>query len=61
MESYPKEWINCYDPDYVIRTDTLYNIRAIPSLYLLDAQKRVVLKDATPERVIMFLNNLLHE
>lgn len=61
MEIYPKEWINCYDPDYVIRTDTLYNIRAIPSLYLLDAQKRVVLKDATPERVIMFLNNLLHE
>ena len=48
MPIYPEEWINGYDPNYVIRTDVLYNVRAIPSLYLLDKDKRVIMKD-TPE------------
>ena len=52
MESYPKDWINGYDPNFVIRGDILYNVRAVPSLYLLDAKKTVLLKDATPERVL---------
>lgn len=49
MPVYPQEWYNGFDPDLVIRTDNLYNVRAIPSLYLLDEEKRVILKD-TPER-----------
>lgn len=51
MPIYPKEWYNCFDPDLVIRGDKLYNVRAIPSLYLLDSEKKVLLKDA-PERVL---------
>ena len=35
----------------VIRGETLYNVRAIPSLYLLDHEKRVILKDAPENRV----------
>ena len=50
--TYPPEWISGYDPDYVIRTDLTYNVRAIPSLYLLDAEKTVLLKDAPVERVL---------
>jgi hypothetical protein len=34
----------------VIRTDLVYDVRAVPSLYLLSADKTVLLKDATPEQ-----------
>lgn len=53
---YPSDWYNGHDPNYVIRTDVSYNIRAIPSLYLLDAQKRVLLKDAPAEKVLAYLS-----
>ena len=52
LPNYPKEWICGYDPDQVLRSDTRYWLRAIPSLYLLDEQKRVVLKDATLQEVL---------
>lgn len=53
--NYPKNWITGYDYNYIIREDVLYNVRAIPSLYLLDAEKRVILKDAPQEQVIQYL------
>lgn len=43
---YPKNWINAYEPDLMIKNVPLYSVRAIPSLYLLDKDKRVLLKDA---------------
>lgn len=52
MASYPKNWINGYDPDYVIRQDLIYDVRAVPSIYLLDKDKTVLLKDA-PENVAL--------
>jgi len=58
---YPEEWFNGYDPDGVIRGDILYNVRAIPSLYVLDQDKRVLLKDAPEERVFSFLNGISRE
>ena len=51
-DSYPHAWINGYDPSFSIRTDLIYCVRAIPSLYLLDRDKRVVLKDATTEALL---------
>ncbi len=51
MPVYPKEWYNGFDPDFILRDDTIYNIRAIPSLYLLDSDKRVILKDAPENRI----------
>lgn len=51
MPIYPESWYNGYDPDYVIRTDLLYDVRAIPSLYLLDKDKTVLMKDAPMEKV----------
>lgn len=50
IPQYPASWINGYDPDFVIRTDLVYDVRAVPSLYLLSADKTVLLKDATPEQ-----------
>lgn len=50
--AYPASWVNGYDPTFSIRTDLIYNVRAVPSLYLLDENKTVLLKDAVPERVL---------
>ena len=43
----PKGWIVSYDKGMVITNERLYNLNAIPSLYLLDSQKRVLVKDGT--------------
>ena len=42
----PSAWINGYDRECVMRTDGTYNLAAIPSLYLLDKDKTVLVKDA---------------
>ena len=41
----PASWINSYDKQLRMRDEELYDLKAIPSLYLLDAEKRVMLKD----------------
>ena len=52
MAAYPKNWINGYDPDYIIRQDLIYDVRAVPSIYLLDKDKKVLLKDA-PDQIVL--------
>lgn len=44
----PSEWISATDRAEV-RRNGLYDLKAIPVLYLLDGQRHVVLKDATVE------------
>ena len=55
--NYPRNWLCGYDPDGLVRSDRLYCIRAIPSLWLLDRDKRVLMKDAPAERVVSWLQN----
>jgi thiol-disulfide isomerase/thioredoxin len=57
-KNYPTTWLTGYDQNYIIRTDVLYNVRAIPSLYLLDKDKKVIMKDAPQENVLSYLDNL---
>ena len=57
--SYPSDWHNGYDPYGILRDNALYAVRAIPSLYLLDSEKRVLFKDAVPEKVIAYLQGVL--
>lgn len=47
LNDYPSQWINAYDKGGVITRDNLYDLRAIPALYLLDAEKCVLAKDCT--------------
>ena len=47
LSELPAGWINAYDKGMVLTTERLYNLNAIPSLYLLDRDKRVVIKDGT--------------
>lgn len=58
VPNYPSEWITGYDYNFVIRDDSIYNVRAIPSLYLLGPGKRVIFKDAPTEKVLAFLENI---
>ena len=48
---FPDKWIYARDPNMVLRDNTIYGIRAIPSVYLLDNDKRVLLKDGGPESI----------
>ena len=43
----PAEWINSYDKGCLIDRENLYNVNAIPALYLLDRNKKVLVKDST--------------
>ena len=54
VKTYPKEWISGYDKG-VVSDNSLYDLRAIPTLYLLDEDKKVLLKDATIETIHNFL------
>lgn len=43
----PSSWINGYDRGCVVRETNTYDLSAIPALYLLDSEKRVLVKDST--------------
>ena len=49
---YPSAWLSVYAPE--IDKQDLYDIKALPTLYLLDTQKRVVLKDAQIDKVVSY-------
>ena len=57
IDNIPSEWIRAYDSGQVLSRERLYNLSAIPALYLLDRDKRVVIKDGTSvadiERALM--------
>lgn len=56
--NYPTIWKTGYDLRHVIRGERLYDVRAIPSLYLLDGEKHVLMKDAPVERVLSVISTL---
>lgn len=51
----PAEWINSYDKGCLIGRGNLYNIEAIPALYLLNKDKIVLVKDSTNVGEIEFV------
>ena len=55
----PKWWISAYDKGQKINRNELYDLKAIPTLYLLDDQKRVMMKDPTVEDFLGVLGSLL--
>lgn len=52
----PARWIHAYDKEMEITRRRLYDIKAIPTLYLLDKEKRVILKDTSIEAVESFFS-----
>ena len=43
----PKGWINGYDYGCQVEKNRTYDLRAIPALYLLNKEKKVLVKDST--------------
>ena len=55
LSDFPSDWINGYDKKQMIDQKNLYDLKAIPTLYLLDKDKTVLLKDATAEEIEEYL------
>ena len=53
--AYPPDIINSYDAGRVISKKQLYDLKVIPVLYLLDKDKKVILKDVPVERIEQYL------
>lgn len=58
-KEHPAAWMAAYDQGEIIKKQSLYDLRAMPSLYLLDAQKKVLLKDVLPEKIFAYLAQIL--
>ncbi len=53
----PVNWINSYDKELKVMTDEVYDLKAIPTLYLLDKDKKVLLKDAAVGEIEEYFEN----
>lgn len=53
--TYPDGVINAYDAGQKITVTQSYDLKAIPTLYLLDKDKRIILKDAPVEQIEQWL------
>ncbi len=56
LSDFPAAWINGYDAQQTIKEKNLYDLKAIPTLYLLDKDKKVLLKDATAMEIEHYLS-----
>lgn len=52
----PTSWINGFDWDEQILSNAIYDLKASPTIYLLDQDKKVILKDTDLSQVVLFFN-----
>lgn len=57
-QNIPSNWMNGIDLDQTILSQGIYQIKATPTIYLLDKDKKVILKDTDLKQVGEFFNNL---
>lgn len=51
----PSDWIHAYDHTERIRGEEIYDLKTSSTLYLLDKEKKVLLKDANVEQIELFI------
>ena len=56
---YSETWDVGYDRDNIIYSYRLYDIQMLPSLYLLDEEKKVIVKEADYNRLVDILRKLM--
>lgn len=56
LREIPAQWVYAYDKSGEIMTKRLYDIKAFPSLYLLNKDKKVILKDTSIEAIESFFS-----
>ncbi len=54
LSSQPANWIHSYDDGMKITREKIYDIKALPTIYLLDKNKKVILKDTTIDTLESF-------
>lgn len=52
----PGRWMHAYDKEKAVLHKKLYDIKAFPTLYLLDKEKNVILKDTSVEAIESFFS-----
>ena len=57
--AYPSNWLVGYDKEKAIYNRRLYDIQRLPCIYLLDKEKRVLLKEADYDRLLEFLSKIV--
>lgn len=57
---YPENWITGFDQNKEIYQKQLYDIQRLPSIYLLDKDKQVLLKEANYDRLCQYLQENAH-
>lgn len=56
LSEFPENWLRAYDKEQILRKKALYDLKAIPTLYLLDKNKKVLLKDANVNEIETYLS-----
>ena len=54
----PSGWIDACDDNKVLLEQDLYDLRNLPAIYLLDVNKRILLKNATLQRLEQMLKQM---
>ena len=49
-----KNWIHAYDRAKVLTNKRVYNLKALPTIYLLDKNKRIILKETSLDEIESF-------
>lgn len=55
----PADWINARDVTGRLKSENLYDLRAMPRIYLLDDKKQVLLKNTTAEQIETYLTEVM--
>ncbi len=55
LKEFPEDWTVAYEESHSLNENKIYDLKAMPTLYLLDSDKNVLLKDAPSYRVIRYL------
>lgn len=53
----PDGWVNSYDKELAVLGEERYDLKAMPTLYLLDKDKKVLLKDASVKEIEDYFQN----
>ncbi|WP_255491348.1 DUF5106 domain-containing protein [Dysgonomonas sp. ZJ279] len=56
LNDIPSNWVNSYDKEQIVMNKKQYDLKAIPTLYLLDKDKKIILKDANIQEIEKYLN-----
>ena len=51
----PPDWINGYDRERKVKASEMYDLKGSPAIYLLDANKKVILKNVIAPEVEHYL------